>query len=120
MRVRRRAHVRAPSRPSHRHISIWIYKSMSKYRKIERDTGRDAVVTVRDGRFIERSGRDTAASRGVRPKTPITMWELLVWTYQRQRPHKAGEGRIGPARSSLSQTAIVLRHAWSCGASSGA
>lgn len=77
-------------------------------------------MTVRDGRFAERRGRDAASLHRRRPKTPITLWALTVWTYQRQKPHKASEGRIGPARSSLSQTGAVLRHVWSCGASSGA
>jgi hypothetical protein len=30
------------------------------------------------------------ASRAARSRIPITMWELLVWTYQRQKVHKSG------------------------------
>jgi hypothetical protein len=97
----------------------WIYKSMSENRELERDKGRDAVVTVRDDRLIEQSGRNTAHGHTRRPKAPITMWDLAIWTYQRQKAH-LDSGRVGGIGfGAVSQTAAVLERMHLCGASVG-
>jgi len=48
-------------------------------------------------------------SAPVELRQPTTMWQLLIWTYQRQKAHLGETDAPGGNRASLSPTAVVVQ-----------